>query len=191
MTVIMALKDNDGTIVYGADKQTTRYGYLSRETSSKVVCKKVEVNEELEDTKDITILLTGIAHYTDYLTYVFKPPAIDGMNDFEYITFFIRTFREEIHEERFMKFDDSQTHFEGGMIIIFNNNIYSVENNLGVMLENECAVQGIGSEVAFGSLYSTKDEPPFQRIHIALDACIELIDGVGKGKTVGIIQKEE
>lgn len=191
MTVIIALKEDDGTICYGADKQGTEYGYLSRQISSKIVTKKVKVDGELDDTKDVIILLTGLAHYIDYFKYVFEPPAIDGMNDFEYITFFIRSFREEIHEERFIKFDDSQTHFEGGMIIIFNNNIYSVEDNLGVMLEKECAVKGIGSELALGSLYSTKDEPLLERIHIALDACIDLIDGVGKGKTVGIIQKEE
>ncbi|MFA5385644.1 MAG: hypothetical protein WC364_13495 [Eubacteriales bacterium] len=111
-----------------------------------------------------------------------KHPYTDNgqlMDEYKYmVTIFIDAVRQCLKDGGYALKDKEQE--QGGTFLVgYRGRLFQVEDDyqVGELLDGFAAV-GCGDQVALGSLYSTRGEPPVNRIRMALEAAERYSAGV-------------
>ena len=121
----------------------------------------------------------------DILQYSFVPPVIDpNIDDLRryMCTSFIARLRETLSTDGFdIKADDSNQDNVGTTLVAIRDRLFTIGGDfqVGENVEPYAAV-GHGQDVAIGSLFSTHDLEPEDRIQVALEAAEQFSAGVGR-----------
>lgn len=189
MTVIIAIKDKN-SIWLGADRMISNDVTKSHSNVPKFFKKEFQTYTPKETTdskghKDIKktniekhyLIFAGAGSdsVNSYIQYAFKFP--DKIREDPFETYLLLdvlpSIKEELSLTGLLKTDNAGANdTEANFLIIYDNEVYPIYRDLGYGPSNEeYTVIGIGDEIAYGSLYTTKYCPPEQRINIAIKAC--------------------
>jgi len=160
MTIIIALKDKKNkNIILGTDTQATG-GQIIYTVENKTITLPLTItdgyNETIKET-EIHILFTGYTYLRTFIEYGFTTPAMNEQQNFiEYLyQDFLPILKETLQEDNLVEINNNVTDIEGGFIIIYQDQIYNINSRLSVDQPNEdYSINGSGSEVALGSLYT-------------------------------------
>jgi ATP-dependent protease HslVU (ClpYQ) peptidase subunit len=180
MTVLVALKDEkNNRIILGTDKQATQ-GYTKIYVESKIVVLNIPVVDgygEVIRNDKCFIAISGRLYMNSFIEYCFEAPSLP--NNMEFIEYlhknFLNKLREELVKRQLTEEHNSQFDSECGFIIVYNDEIFSVENNFGVTptMDNVC-VEGSGYLEALASLYTSEQLNPnigaVKKVSLAIEA---------------------
>lgn len=150
MSVVVAIKDNDRVWV-GADSQASGNGnkYTLKNKNNFKIFKPMN-NDKLiigvvGNIRD-TNILSVIDDYIDELT------ILKNEVDFKYVvkTIVPRIMRELNNHNRLSKTNDLYNHMSSNILFVYDNSIYSIEGNGGVIEHDDYCVLGSGEDYALG-----------------------------------------
>lgn len=178
MTILVALKD-EKEIIIGTDGQSTADDIICHTDLSKIHIKEIPVKKK-EEPKKLYVMMTGYTFYSEVMGELFAPPKYKKRyTPYQYVSLFCQEFKQLLHECGWLKINNELTKYNGAMLIIFEEEIYEVQNDFGVLKEGEMAVHGSGWKVALGSLHSTKNLRSYDRVKLAIESCIDVLTNVG------------
>lgn len=191
MTVIITIQDPEKDVVYlGADRMISNTVTKSVSSCPKFFKKQFNTytaETVLNDDGSEDIVKSDVVeHYlifagagsdsvNSYIQYAFRFPDKIESDTFEtYLLLdLLPSIREELDAVGLMKTGDGGCNdTEANFLIIYDGQVYPVFRDLGYSPSSEeYNVIGVGSEIAYGSLYSTKELSPMERIRVAIGAC--------------------
>ena len=162
MTAIAALVDH-GKIWMGGDSAAT-----CSDTHRLVIRK----DEKVFIRGNFIFGFTSSFRMGNLLRYSFYPPEQGkDVSDIEYMnTSFVNTIRDCFRAGGYMRTDEGSD--RGGVFLVgYRGNVYEIQSDfqVGVPADSFMAC-GCGIDLCLGSLYSTTDLPPRERIKKALEA---------------------
>ena len=172
MTAIVAIVEK-GIIYIGGDSAGVNKDTLSIMTRKD---EKVFIN------KDFIFGITTSFRMGNILRYSFEPPKQpNNIDDIRYMnTLFVDSIRDCFREGGF--FHQSDLGEGGGVFIVgYKKHLYEIEADFQIAIPQDNYIScGCGHDICLGSLYSTKDREPKERIRIALEAAEKFSAGVRK-----------
>ncbi|MFW6016921.1 MAG: hypothetical protein ACOCRK_10825, partial [bacterium] len=116
------------------------------------------------------------------LRYKFNPPEhLEYIDTYNYmVTDFIDAVRNCLKDGSFAQ-KDLEQESRGTFLVGYKGRLFKIYNDYQVeeTVDNYNAI-GCGEQIALGSLYSTKNTPPRERIKIALEAAERYSTGVNR-----------
>ncbi len=115
---------------------------------------------------------TSSFRFGQLLQYAFTPPEqLPSQSDHKYLcTTFVDAIRNTLKKGGYAKEKDS-VECAGTALIGYKGNLYALEDDYQIALASGgVGAVGHGDSIALGSLYSTKDKKPQERLQIALEA---------------------
>jgi ATP-dependent protease HslVU (ClpYQ) peptidase subunit len=171
MTCIVGVA-HEGVTYIGGDSCASVDGDLLLISNGKVF--------ELEAFK---IGMAGERRASEIVRYSFAAPSLKEVNDADLdrlmATEFADSLRVVFKAKGALSVSDEVENFSSTMIVGVRSRIYFVSANFSVtpVLDGHWST-GSGSDFALGSLHSTKEQPPRERIMSALSAAAHYADGV-------------
>ena len=160
MTIGIALKDKKrNRIIIGSDKQATLSDIKTTIPGTKHVKKEVKIVDGYYnhiDTQEIHFLFAGYGFIKGFMKYSFEIPEMqENQNFIEYLyNDLIECFRQQLLNKKLLGTKDDKFHTSSNILIIYDGEIYELDDNLGVNTIKDYAVIGSGWKVAIGSLYT-------------------------------------
>ena len=152
MTVVIAVKDDEGKLVFGADSAASCDTSLSIRPDVKVFKKK-----------GYTIGFAGSFRLFQIVRYEMVlpdiPPHLSSASALKFmVQKFVGRLRRYHAEQGVMKTSSGVDGFDGSTLLVgFQSHIFTVEDDYHVAPHAEYAAIGCGSEAALGSLYALKE----------------------------------
>lgn len=172
MTCIIGLKQNE-KIWMGADSAA-----LSGLSLNIISRKKIFLKGDFIFGTSYSVRMSQLAQFK------FHPPRLpDIINEEtmrEYmVTEFVEKLRSIFRDGGHMKKDKEQETLEGNLLIGIKGWLYCIQNDFQVAdSKHPFMAIGCGEDIALGSLYSTENKSPEDRIRMALQAAQEFSAGV-------------
>lgn len=141
----------------------------------------IRADEKVFHNNQFIIGFTSSFRMGQLLRYKFIPPKQKlKQSDMEYmVTDFVDSLRKTFKDNGFGKIQDSSDNVGGNFLIGYKSKLYNLQSDfqVGVPSLTYDAV-GCGANIALGSLYSSKDKDPIERINLALEAAATFNAGV-------------
>lgn len=115
------------------------------------------------------------------LRYKFSPPAQSiGQDDMEYMVVkFIDAVRSCFSNNGFGKMTEKDYNKGGNFLVGYNGVLYNIDSDFQVGIPStQYDSVGCGTDLALGSLHSTTDKKPQERLKLALEAATAFSAGV-------------
>ena len=162
MTVVVALLDDDDTLVFGADSSASSDGSLTLRPDAKIFKKN-----------GYTIGFAGSFRNFQLVQYSMilrAPPAffsLDAAQKFM-VTVFVPALRNCLSENGAMKLVNGIETMDGFILLVgFRSFLFTIEDDFHVAPHDEYAAIGSGCDVALGSLYASKEGGMFSAYEAA------------------------
>ena len=150
MTVILASKDLSNDSIYiGSDLlSSTEYN----------VYKKTKIIKK--EDKDGNLIVFAVAGYTWLVDYI-KNYDLKTINDvytspYNYIKEVLFCMYDDLSENKLIPIFDEEKDSGSNIIIIYKNNIYSIQSNFAILEEDNYEVIGSGYPTATGAFLASK-----------------------------------
>ena len=163
MTCIVALKHN-GKVYFGADSLASSNGFAV-----------VRNDKKIFKIKDFLFGFTTSYRMGQLIQHKFNPPEhLNEIDTFEYLTtIFIDKIREVLKDGGFAS-KNNEVEAGGQFLVGYKGRIFNIYSDYQVSeSKHDFDACGSGVELALGSLYSTENRSPFDRINLALFAAQE------------------
>lgn len=115
------------------------------------------------------------------LRYKFNAPKQNtNQSDMAYmVTDFVDSLRKTFGDNGFGKTHDKDNNEGGQFLVGYNGSLYTVHEDFQVGIPHlQYDAVGCGSDIALGSMYSSKGKKPLERIKLALEAAAQFSAGV-------------
>ena len=170
MTCIVAIKDQ-GKLYFGADSHLSEKDYSFAMRSPKIYRKGPFV-----------FGYSGSVRAGKVFQYDLQLPPVDYLNLDRYMNSeFITALMDCAERNRLLIDEEKESNDIADLIVGINGRLWEIQSHVqSVELNVEYMASGSGAKVALGSLYSTKNLPPKQRVKLALEASAIYSWGVGK-----------
>ena len=178
MSIIIAIKAAENVII-GSDTQTTIGEIVSNDSSKlHLINFPVEKTDSTEEHQEQFLLGVSGNFYLKDLIRSFKPPFKDDTDSFlDYMyQHFIPEFQSYLDDYRFMEYRNGGNDISSTCLIIYKTQVYRLNYNLTLEeVESEYCAIGSGSEIAYGSLHTSKNNDDIESLMLekALCACAE------------------
>ena len=150
MTVILASKDLSNNSIYiGSDLlSSTEYN----------VYKKTKIIKK--EDKDGNLIVFAVAGYTWLVDYI-KNYDLKTINDvytspYNYIKEVLFCMYDDLSENKLIPIFDEEKDSGSNIIIIYKNNIYSIQSNFAILEEDNYEIIGSGYPTATGAFLASK-----------------------------------
>lgn len=160
MTIGIALKDKkNNRIILGSDRQATLHDIKTTIPETKYVMKEVKIVDGYcnhIDTHEIHFLFAGWGFLKGFMEHSFNIPDMqENQNFIEYLyNDLLEDFREQLLDKKLLGTKNDMFATNSNIIIIYDNEIYELDDNLGINKIKDYAVIGSGWRIAIGSLYT-------------------------------------
>lgn len=151
MTVVLAVVDDDGKLVFGADSAASSDVLLTIRPDVKVFKKR-----------GYTIGFAGSFRYYQLVRYEMNLPAIPPLSAAAALKFMVQKFIPALRachsKNGIMKTSNGIDSCDGSSLLVgFQSYLFTVEDDYHVAPHAEYAAIGCGAEIALGSLYALKE----------------------------------
>lgn len=169
MSVVIALKDENGVCWLACDRQIT-YGSTKKifgDDQNKVFDVKERPGYLIGSVgflRGINLLEANNC-YIDELAYYRKSIDYDYM-----VNVFVPSVAALYHEAGFTDVEAKTLDLKNELLVVANDNIYEVGGDGSIMVIDNYSAIGSGSELAMGSLATTDGAEPKERLTLALEA---------------------
>ena len=169
MTCIVGIKSPNG-IYLGGD---------SAISSSNLV--QTMVDPKVWKKGQFIIGYAGSIRVGQTIKYKLKIPPVNGREPTQYmVTGFIDAMRKCLKQSGAAKEENKEEEQENQFLVGYNGHLFEIDSGYGVCeVADPFIAIGCGSEYALGSLYSTTEKKPEDRITKALESASHFNDGVG------------
>lgn len=163
MTCIVGLVER-GTVYIGSDTAATDDYYSQFE---------LPADEKVFPVGKFLIAICGGIRAGQLIHFKFTPPVYDPeMDPYEYmVSLFTEELRKVIHDSGASWKEDNMEWNETMFMIGFEGKLYMIDSSYQVLRNKLPYISmGAGSDIALGSMFTSKDLPPEERIKTALKA---------------------
>jgi len=167
----------------GSDSRILSGNYIFNSCPNKII--------ELEN---VSIGFCGSCRIHDVINSSFEVPYHPGMkSDIQYLqSDFVNSIRECLEEAKtsFVEEDSTSSMDKSALLILYNNNFYTVECDYSIVEYRDFTAIGSGSDYALGALEATRNfsMEPETRVRIALEIACKF--NAGCAPPFQIIKKE-